>query len=323
MLESSAIPTNMRATPGGHARAMKFSRSDIANLGYFLAIARHRNFRRAGLELSISASALSHALRGLEERLDVRLVNRTNRSVTLTEAGEALLGEIGAPFDRIDQAIDILNRFRGTPAGRIRLNVPDQAATHLIAPVMPAFLDRYPDIEIDLRVNNSIVDVIDGGFDAGIRFGGTVPEDMIAQRLSADIRWVVAGSPAYFERFGVPEHPHDLQMHRCVQMRLGDDRIYRWEFDRGEESIALAVPGAITMDDSETALAIAQHGGALIYAAEPLIAEAVGRGELRVVLEDWASMDAGLHIYYPSRRQMPVPLRLLIDLIREISPLGL
>jgi len=301
---------------------MKFSRSDIANLGYFLAIARHRNFRRAGLELGISASALSHALRGLEERLDVRLVNRTNRSVTLTAAGEALFAEIGEPFDRIDQSIDVLNHFRGTPAGRIRLNVPDQAATHLIAPVMPALMDRYPDVEIDLSVSNHIVDVVDGGFDAGIRFGGTVPEDMIAQRLTAEIRWVVAGSPAYLERFGVPKHPHDLATHRCVQIRLGDDRIYRWEFDRGEESIKLAVPGAITMDDSETALAIARHGAALVYIAEPSVADAVGRGELKIVLEDWASMGEAMHIYYPSRRQVPVPLRLLIDLIREVSPLG-
>jgi len=301
---------------------MKFSRSDIANLGYFLAIARHRNFRRAGLELGISASALSHALRGLEERLDVRLVNRTNRSVTLTAAGEALFAEIGESFDRIDQSIDVLNRFRGTPAGRIRLNVPDQAATHLIAPVMPALLDRYPDVEIDLSVSNHIVDVVDEGFDAGIRFGGTVPEDMIAQRLTAEIRWVVAGSPAYLERFGVPKHPHDLATHRCVQIRLGDDRIYRWEFDSAEESITLAVPGAITMDDSETALAIARHGAALVYIAEPSVTDAVGRGELKIVLEDWASMGEAMHIYYPSRRQVPVPLRLLIDLIREISPLG-
>lgn len=303
-------------------QAMKFSRSDIANLGYFLAIARHRNFRRAGLELGISASALSHALRGLEERMDVRLLNRTNRSVTLTAAGEALLNEIADPFDRIDQAIDVLNRFRGSPAGRIRLNVPDLAAVHLIAPVMPAFLDRYPDIEIELTVNNNIVDVVEEGFDAGIRFGGTVPEDMIAQRLTGDIRWVVAGAPAYLERFGTPLHPRDLLEHRCVQIKLGDERIYRWEFDRGEESVELTVPGAITMNNSQTALALARHSAALIYSAEPSVAEAVGRGELKLVLDDWASMGSGLHIYYPSRRQLPVPLRLLIDLVRELSPLG-
>jgi DNA-binding transcriptional LysR family regulator len=168
-----------------------------------------------------------------------------------------------------------------------------------------------------------MVDVVDGGFDAGIRYGGTVPEDMIAQRLSADIRWVVAGSPAYLDRFGTPAHPEGLLSHRCIQIRLGDERIYRWEFDRGAETLALAVPGAVTIDDGETAIAMARHGAALIYAAQPGIAEAVRRGDLRLVLDDWASMGPGMHIYYPSRRQVPVPLRLLIDLIRELAPLGL
>ena len=301
---------------------MSFSRSDIANLSYFLAIARHRNFRRAGVELGVSASALSHSLRGLEERLDVRLLNRTNRSVTLTAAGEALLAEIADPFERIDAAVDTLNRFRGSPAGRIRLNVPDQAAIHLLAPVMPAFLDRYPDVEIDLGVNNSIVDIVNQGFDAGIRFGGTVPADMIAQRLTRDLRWVVAGSPAYLERFGIPQHPEDLQDHRCVQIKLGDDRTYSWEFDRGEETLSISVPGRISMNDSETAVALARHGAALIYATEESVAEEVARGELQLVLTEWASLDDGLHIYYPGRRQLPVPLRLLIDLIRELNPIG-
>ncbi len=301
---------------------MSFSRSDIANLSYFLAIARHRNFRRAALELGVSASALSHSLRGLEERLDVRLLNRTNRSVTLTAAGEALLAEIAEPFERIDGAVDTLNRFRGSPVGRIRLNVPDQAAIHLLAPVMPAFLDRYPDVEIDLCVNNSIVDIVNEGFDAGIRFGGTVPADMIAQRLTRDLRWVVAGSPAYLERFGVPQHPSDLLTHRCVQIKLGDERIYNWEFDRGEETLSIAVPGRISMNDSETAVALARHGAALIYATEQSVAEDVASGKLQLVLTEWASLDAGLHIYYPSRRQLPVPLRLLIDLIRELNPIG-
>jgi DNA-binding transcriptional LysR family regulator len=184
------------------------------------------------------------------------------------------------------------------------------------------FMDRYPDIEIDLCVTNSIVDIVDGGYDAGIRYGGTVPEDMIAQRLSAEIRWVAAGSPAYFDRFGMPEHPRDLMHHRCSQIRLGDDRIYRWEFDREEESASIAVPGAITIDDSETAKALALNGATIMYAPEPSIAAEVARGELRVILPDWASMGPAWHIYYPGRRQVPVGLRLLVDLIRELRPLG-
>ena len=313
------MDTEPRTPPG---RKSRFRRSDIASLGYFLAIARHRNFRLAGLEIGVSTSAISHSLRGLEESIGVRLFNRTNRSVTLTAAGEELLAEIAEPFDRIDNAIDILNRFRGSPAGRIRLNVLDVAATYLIAPVMPAFLDRYPDIEVDLRVSNSIDDIVGGGFDAGIRYGGTVPEDMIAQRLSAPIRWVAVGAPAYFERFGIPRHPDDLLAHRCVQIRLGDDRIYRWEFDRGSESVALAVPGAITIDSSDTARALALSGAAIMYAPEPAIAHEVAGGDLQVVLEDWASPGPAMHIYYPGRRQVPVGLRLLIDLVRELRPLG-
>ena len=211
---------------------MQFRRSDLADLTYFLEIAKHRNFRRAALELGISASALSHALRGLEERVGVRLLNRTSRSVTLTAAGEELQAAISEPLDAIGRAVDVLNRFRDTPIGRIRLSVPTEAAELLVGPVLATFVERYPDVALEISVSNRIIDVIDGGFDGGIRYGGTVPEDMIAQRLSADIRWVVVASPAYLERFGRPAHPDDLQAHRCVRIRTGDDRIYRWELER-------------------------------------------------------------------------------------------
>jgi DNA-binding transcriptional LysR family regulator len=203
---------------------MQFGRSDLADFPYFLATAKHRSFRRAALELGISASALSHAIKGLEARMGIRLLNRNNRSVTLTAAGEQLQAAISSPFEAIGQAVEDLNRFRDAPSGRIRLNVPTDAATLLLAPVMPVFVDRYPDIEVDVAVSNHLIDVIDSGFDAGIRYGGTLPEDMIAQRLSADIRWVVAGSPDYLERFGIPEHPDDLHQHRCLRFRLATAR---------------------------------------------------------------------------------------------------
>lgn len=233
---------------------MPVNRIDLADYSYFLAIARHRNFRRAGVELGVSTSALSHSLKGLETRIGIRLINRTNRSVTLTAAGEELQAAISDPFDRIEQAVDSLNRFRDVPKGRIRLNVPSDAASLLLGPALPHFVERYPDIALDLAVSNQLVDVIDGGFDAGIRYGGTVPEDMIAQRLSADIRWVVVGSVAYLERHGVPLHPHDLAAHRCLRFRLGDDTLYRWEFERQSENMAVAVPGSLTFDDSRAIL---------------------------------------------------------------------
>lgn len=302
---------------------MQTNRADIADLTYFLAIARHRSFSRAAIEIGVSASALSHALKGLESRFGVRLLNRTTKSVTLTAAGEALAAVIGEPFEVIDTAIETLNRFRDAPTGRIRLNVAVEAANLLLAPVLPTFVERYPDVKLDIVASNRMVDVTDAGFDAGIRYGGTVPEDMIAQRLSADIRWVVAASPEYLDRFGVPEHPDDLLQHRCISNRLGDDRVYRWEFERDGEERQVAVPTSITVDLAETGLIAVLGGVGLMYFPEPLIAPYVADGRLRLVLPDWASTGDGFHIYYSSRRQVPTGLRLLVDLIRELRPMGL
>jgi DNA-binding transcriptional LysR family regulator len=302
---------------------MQFNRSDLADFAYFLAIARNRSFRRASLELGISSSALSHALKGLEARLGVRLLNRTNRSVTLTTAGEAFRDAIAEHLDAIDRAVDVLNQFRDAPAGRIRLNVPEDGASLLLGPVLPVFMDRYPEIHIDISVTNRMVDVIDQGFDAGIRYGGTVPEDMIAQRLSPEVRWVVVGSPAYIERFGHPETPDELARHRCVQIRLGNDRIYRWEFEKSGEEVAVSVPGTVTIDSTAMAITLARNGAALIFGPEPALAADIASGRLILTLEDWASMGEGFHIYYSSRRQLPLGLRLLIELIREMRPMGL
>ncbi|UAK23199.1 LysR family transcriptional regulator [Sphingomonas nostoxanthinifaciens] len=302
---------------------MPTSRSDFTDFTYFLAIARHLSFRRAGLELGISASALSHALKGLETRLGVRLLNRTNRSVMLTAAGAELQAAVTGPFDQIAEAVERLNRYRDAPTGRIRLNVPVDAATLLIAPVLAPFVERYPDVELDISVSNRMTDVIDGGYDAGIRYGGTVPEDMVAQRLSADIRWLVAGTPAYLDRFGRPSHPNDLLAHRCLRFRLGDDSIYRWEFERNGEALSIAVPGTLTFDDSHIIVGALMRGAGLMYGPEPLLREMLDAGTLEEVLGDWAGPGPGFHIYYSSRRQVPTGLRLLIDLIRELRPLGL
>lgn len=301
---------------------MHISRADLADFSYFVAIARHRSFRRAGLELGVSASALSHSLKGLEGRIGIRLLNRTNRSVTLTAAGEALLAQIEPSFATIGAAVEGLNRYRAEPMGRIRLNVLEHGSSLLLAKVLPIFVERYPGIEIDIAVSNHMVDVIAQGADAGIRYGGTVPEDMIAQRLSADIRWVVVASPAYLERFGTPGHPRELMNHRCLRIRLGDDSIYRWEFERGTDEVALDVPGVITIDSTPLALDLASDHVALAYLPEACVLPLVQSGKLRIVLADWTSIGPGFHIYYSGRRQLPTGLRLLIDLIRELRPLG-
>ena len=303
--------------------SMHVSRSDLADFAYFLALARHRNFRRAGLDLGVSASALSHSLKGLETRIGIRLLNRTSRSVTLTAAGEELYAALTAPFDAIDEAAERLNRYRDAPAGRIRLNVMDQASALLLTPVLPVFVERHPHIAIDVATSNHLVDVVAHGADAGIRWGGTVPEDMVARRLSADVRWVVVGAPAYLDRHGTPTHPRSLADHQCLRLRLGDDSIYHWEFEKNGEDIAIDVPGAITLNETQFALTLAAAGTGLAYLPEPSVLPLIASGALRPVLSDWAALGPGFHIYYPGRRQLPTGLRLLIDLIRELRPLGL
>ncbi|WP_374572621.1 LysR family transcriptional regulator [Phenylobacterium sp.] len=300
---------------------MQLSRADIADFVYFLAIARHRSFRKAALEIGVTTSALSHAITALEARLGVRLLNRTTRSVTVTAAGEELLAAIEGPFEAVGQAAENLNRFRDAPAGRVRINVLGDAVPLLLEPVMPIFIERYPQVEVDIAVSNRMVDVIAGGFDAGVRYGGTVPEDMIAQRLSPDIRWVAAASPAYLERFGTPAVPQDLQHHRCIRIRLGNDQLYQWEFERGEEALAVSTPGPITVDESHAAVAFGLAGLGVIYGAEPVLRPYIERSALKVVLGDWSPMGGGFHAYYSGRRQVPTALRLLIDLIRELRPL--
>ena len=302
---------------------MQLTRANLADFVYFLAIARHLSFSRAGLDVGISASALSHAIKALEARLGVRLLNRTTRSVTLTAAGRELYELIKQPIDQIDQAMEVLNRFRDEPTGKIRLNVFSDAALVLLVPVLPVFGERYPDIEIDISISNAMVDVVEGGFDAGMRYGGTVPEGMIAHRLSPDVRWLVAGTAGYLSQWGVPQHPDDLKQHRCLKFKVGSGKVYDWEFEREGLKVDVPVFGGVILDETRIALALASQGGGLIYAAEPILAPYIEAGTLQVVLEDWASVSPGFHIYYSSYRQQPLGLRLLIDLIREVDPLNL
>ncbi|MBD8480213.1 LysR family transcriptional regulator [Pseudomonas coleopterorum] len=301
---------------------MQLSRANLADIIYFLAIAKHQSFSRASVEVGISASALSHAMKGLEARLGVRLLNRTTRSVTLTAAGEELQGLVSHPLTDISNALETLNRLRDEPAGRIRLNVLSDGAKLLLGPVLPVFVERYPDIEVDLTITNRMIDVIGEGHDAGIRFGGTVPSDMIAQRLSPDVRWSVVGTPGYLERFGVPTHPEQLKAHRCLKIRLGNARLYDWEFVKNGQKLEVQVPGAITIDETRVGVALVTRGAGLMYVPERVIARYVEDGTVQEVLKDWAHTDPGFHIYYSSFRQVPVGLRLLIDLIRELEPMG-
>lgn len=301
---------------------MQLTRANFGDFIYFLAVARHSSFSRAGVDVGVSASALSHAVKGLESRLGVRLLNRTTRSVTLTAAGEELLALISEPVEKIDQAIELLNKFRDEPTGRIRLNVFSDAALLLLAPVLTTFAHRYPNIEVDISTTNSMVDIVEGGFDAGIRYGATVPEGMIAQRLSPPVRWVVVGTPDYLNRYGIPLHPEDLKQHNCLRFRLGNGRMYNWEFEKDGEKLEIPVSGGVVLDETRVMLAMVAQGEALTYVAEPVVAPLLANGTLQMVLEEWVSVGPGFHIYYSSYRQMPTALRLLIDLIKELRPIG-
>ncbi|WP_233151026.1 LysR family transcriptional regulator [Sphingomonas mollis] len=301
---------------------MLVTRTNLTDLTYFLAIARHRNFRMAGLELGVSASAVSHALKSFEGRAGVRLINRTNRAVTLTSAGKALEKSVSGSFADIGSALEGLDQLRATPGGKIRINAVVDAVTLVLGPVLAELSRRHPDIEVDLVSSNRIVDVVGEGFDAGVRYGGTVPEDMIAQRLSADLRWVVAASPGYLEEHGTPAHPDELKKHRCLGVRLGDDSIYRWEFEGPDGEFDVAIKSAMTADDSRSTLAMALNSGGLTFGLEPLFAKHVADGNLRLVLTDWATTGPGFYLYYSGRRQVPAALRALLTIAGELKPLG-
>lgn len=300
---------------------MQMNRADLADFAYFLAIAKHGGFRRAAASMGVTTSALSHAITALEGRRGVRLLNRTTRSVTLTAAGEELRTAIEVPMQLIAAAGENLDRYRDAPAGRVRINVLEDAVELLLKPVMPIFVDRYPDVAVDISVTNRMIDVVGSGYDAGIRYGGTVPEDMIAQRLSPDLRWIAAASPAYLARFGAPNDPQDLKNHRCVGIRLGNDQVYQWEFERDGDERAVTTPGPLTVDGSHAAIAFGLCGVGIIYATHAALSSYLDSGGLQPVLEDWASPGSGFHVYYSGRRHLPTGLRLLIDLIREVQPL--
>jgi DNA-binding transcriptional LysR family regulator len=297
------------------------SRADLADLDTFLNIVRHGGFRRAATVRGVSASALSHAIRGLEARLGVRLLHRTSRSVKLTAAGEILFQDLDPEFRRIDEALSRLDRFREGPVGRIRINVLRDAAILLLRPLLPAFAATYPEIEIEVAVEDRFVDVIAGGFDAGIRYGGSVPDGMVAARLSGELEWVVVGSPAYLDAAGRPQKPEDLYQHRCIRVRTGDGRLYRWELGAGDDAVTIDVTGTITLDDSELSIRAAEAGAGLYYCLKARVAQEVAEGRLEVVLPEWRSSGPGFYAYYAGRRQIPNGLRSFLDFVRAHSAL--
>lgn len=294
-----------------------FTRSELADLNVFMTIVRRRSFRHAAHELGVSTSALSHSMRNLETRLGVKLLNRTSRSVVPTAAGQALADKLDTGFQSIREALSELDVYRAAPAGRLSLNVPRDAARLLLRPVLKRFCESYPDIQLEITVEDRLLDIVADGFDAGIRYGSTVPQDMVAVPLTDELFWIVVAAPEYLAHHGTPQHPDDLLHHRCIRMRLGDNTHYKWELGNGANALQVDVPGPISTNETDATVAAAVDGVGLAYCLEVRVADELRTGSLCAVLPEWASLGPPLCLYYPSRHQAQPGLRQLADMIRE------
>ncbi len=289
-------------------------RLDPADLSAFLAIARHKSFRKAATELGVTPSALSHSLRAIEERLDLRLLNRTTRSVALTEAGETLFHRVQPAFRDIDDALEDLNSFRGDkPSGRLRLNASLPAARYVLLPIVTRFIRAYPDIHVELVADNALVDMVSQGFDAGVRLGESLAADMIATAIGPRQRFLPVATPEFFARHGKPVAPQDLHRFACIRFRFMSGAIFNWEFERGGISLDVDVQGPLTLTDMDQMVQAALDGIGIAYVMEACARPHLDCGRLVSVLEDWCPYDPGFFLYYPSRRQMPAALRAFVD----------
>ncbi|HEY0207623.1 LysR family transcriptional regulator [Acerihabitans sp.] len=292
---------------------------DLADLTAFAAIVAHRSFRQAADELGLSASTLSHMMRALEQKMGVRLLNRTTRSVAPTEAGERLVSRLRPLLRDLDLALDDINQFRDRPSGLLRINASEPAARQLLAQVVPTFLARYPEMALDLVTENRLVDIVDGGFDAGIRLGEALAQDMIAVRFGGEVRFVTVAAPAYLAGRGTPQTPDDLKQHHCIRLRQPSGKIYRWEFSRNGQEIALDVPGALTLNHLGLMAEAAAGGLGIAYVPAAVAQPFIDNRKLVRVLEEWCPPIPGLFLYYPGNRHVPPGLRAFINVLKEIG----
>jgi DNA-binding transcriptional LysR family regulator len=291
-------------------------RDELSVMSAFLAVAEEKSFTKAAKRLGVCQSALSHAIRGLEEQLGVRLLARTTRSVAPTEAGDQLLAELRPALTGIRGALDKISGFRNKPRGRVRLLVPRLAAMTVLGPTLGRFAREYPDIVLDVTTDDDRLDLVEGGFDAGIQYGEFIQHDMVAVRVSPDHHPAIVGSPAYFESHSKPTVPRDLLAHRCINFRHGSEGVYRWEFDKGDQSLTVAVNGPLITNDIGILIRAALDGVGLAFVAEEHAAPHLASGALLRVLDDWCPPFPGFFLYYPSRRQQPAALSALIETLR-------
>lgn len=291
---------------------------DLADLDAFAAVARARSFRGAATARGVSASALSEAVRRLEARVGVRLLNRTTRSVTPTEAGGRLLERLTPALQEVASALDTLNSFRDSPSGTLRLNVPSIVARTILPPIACAFLKAYPGVTLEVTGDDRFIDVLAAGFDAGVRYDERLEQDMIAVPIGPRVqRFVTAASPGYIAAQGRPEHPRDLLTHACIRHRFASGASLAWEFERDGQVVRVSPTGRLVASSLEMELAAAVAGLGIIHSFEEYLAPALADGRLVPVLVDWAQSFSGPFLYYPSRRHMPAPLRAFVDFLRR------
>jgi len=292
-------------------------RANVNDLLAFLAVARARSFTHAAAQMGVSQSALSHTIRGLEERLGIRLLTRTTRSVAPTEAGERLLRTIGPRFDEIDAEIDALSELRDKPSGTIRINSSEHAAETLLWPKLAQFLPHYPDIKVEIWADYMLTDIVAERFDAGIRLGEHVAKDMVAVRIGPEERFLVVGAPAYLAGRELPLHPRDLLLHRCINLRLPTaGGLYAWEFGKEGQELKVRVDGQLVFNALPPILKAVLASFGLAFLPEGLVRPHIAAGRLTAMLEDWTPPFPGYHLYYPNRRQHSPAFALLVEALR-------
>jgi DNA-binding transcriptional LysR family regulator len=291
-------------------------RDELSVLWAFLTVAEERSFTRAAKRLNISTSGLSQAIRKLEEQIGVRLLTRTTRSVSPTDAGEQLLAHLRPALGDIRTTLTNLSGLQSRPVGRVRLLVPRLAAKAVVAPKLGRFARDYPEVELDVTTDDSRMDLVAAGFDAGIQFGEFIARDMVAVRVSPDLRPAIVGAPAYFASHPRPASPRDLLQHRCIRFRHRGESVYKWELDKGDESLEIAVHGSLILDELDLLIQAAVDGAGLAWVAEDRVAAHLAKGTLVRVLEDWCPPFPGFFLYYPSRKQQPAALAAVIETFR-------
>lgn len=293
-------------------------RESVDDLLAFIAVARERSFTRAAAQFGLSQSALSHTIRQLEARLGIRLLTRTTRAVSLTDAGERLFNGIRPHFEEIGAQIDALSELREKPAGNIRITASDHAVTHVLWPKLRDFLPKYPDIKVELVLDNALIDIVATRCDAGVRMGELLSKDMISARISPPVRFAVIGAPSYFDGNRIPANPQDLVHHSCINLRLPTyGGLWAWEFEREGQTVNIRVDGQVAFNNIHNVLEAALDGFGLAYVPEDIASPHIAQGRLMRVLEDWSPHWESYYLYYPSRRQSSRAFIALVEALRH------